>query len=68
MCLGGSSHGNADKMSCREYNDTMDEAEDQECLDIFGSNNCTRCLTEIKKIRHRTGWYLKDKQSNICTT
>lgn len=50
MCLSGS---NADKMSCREYNNTMNEAENKECLDIFGSNNCTRCLTEIKKIRHR---------------
>lgn len=35
MYIGGSSHKNADGMSCREYIDTTDEAQDENILVII---------------------------------
>lgn len=35
MYIGGSSHKNADGMSCREYIDTKDEAQDENILDMI---------------------------------
>lgn len=72
MYIGGSSHKNADGMSCREYIDTKDEAQDENILDIIpkcGTTTVHCCKTDIKRdTRQHCMVPNRHQQSNICTT
>lgn len=67
MSIGGSSHGNADWMSCWEYNDATDEGEDE---NIFGrstkrwQHNGTYVAKQTSK-RYVTALYGTEKTSTI---
>lgn len=72
MYIGGSNHGNADWMGCREYNDTTDEVEGENILEILPK--CGTTTVNMLQNRHqRDTWQhcmvpKRHQLSNTCTT
>lgn len=68
MYIGGSSHGNTDGMSCREYNDTTDEDEGENILDILPKcawHHNGKYVAKQTSKRYVTALYSTEKTSTI---